>query len=230
MGLDVSPGNIHDSVLFFDLYEQITGKFPQARYIVADAGYKTPAICKKVLEDGRVAVLPYKRPMNKKGFFKSYEYVYDEYYHCVLCPNNQVLPYQTTTRDGYRQFKSDPLLCKNCPFLLKCTHSKNHTKVVQKHIWHNFIEQAEDVRHSTIGKHLYSLRYQTIERVFADAKQKHNMRYTTLKGKLKMKRTALLTFAAMNLKKLTNWMEKTFKTEGFFSYFCLKIIFVENLC
>lgn len=228
LGLDVSPGNVHDSAFFFKLYEQITRKFPQSRYIVADAGYKTPAICKKVFEDGRIAVLPYKRPMSKKGFFKPYEYVYDEYFHCVLCPNEQVLSYQTTTREGYRQFKSNPLICKDCPFLLQCTHSQNHTKIVQKHIWADFMEQAEDVRHSSRGKYLYSLRSQTIERVFADAKQKHAMRTTTLKGKRQMKKTALLTFAAMNLKKLANWLEKAFKTEGFSGYFCQKIIFLQN--
>ncbi len=31
-------------------------------------------------------MLPYKRPMTKEGFFKKYEYVYDEYYDCYICP------------------------------------------------------------------------------------------------------------------------------------------------
>ena len=38
--------------------------------------------------------------MTKDGFFKKYEYVYDEYYDCYICPNNQVLTYRTTNRDG----------------------------------------------------------------------------------------------------------------------------------
>ena len=38
--------------------------------------------------------------MTKEGFFKKYEYVYDEYYDCYICPNNQVLTYRTTNRDG----------------------------------------------------------------------------------------------------------------------------------
>ncbi len=42
----------------------------------------------------------------KAGFFRSYEYIYDAYYDCVLCPNNQVLSYSTTSRDGYREFKT----------------------------------------------------------------------------------------------------------------------------
>jgi hypothetical protein len=37
---------------------------------------------------------------------------------------------------------------------------------------------AEDVRHSSVGKESYALRSQTLERVFADAKEKYGMRYT----------------------------------------------------
>ena len=46
---------------------------------------------------------------------------------------------------------------------------------------------------------------ETIERVFADAKEKHGMRWTTLRGLKKLSMQAMLTFAAMNLKKMANW-------------------------
>ena len=52
--------------------------------------------------------------MTKKGYFKKYEYVYDEYYDCYLCPNNKILKYSTTNRDGYREYKSNANDCKNC--------------------------------------------------------------------------------------------------------------------
>ena len=51
-----------------------------ATYYVLDAGYKIPAIARQLIEDKKIPVMPYKRPMTKKGFFKKYEYVYDEYY------------------------------------------------------------------------------------------------------------------------------------------------------
>ena len=90
--------------------------------------------------------------MSKRGFFRSYDYVYDEYYNCVICPNNQVLAYATTNKEGYREFKSNPAICKDCGYLNKCTNSKNHQKVVMKHIWERYIEQAEDFRYSPAGK------------------------------------------------------------------------------
>ena len=87
----------------------------------------------------------------------------------------------------------------------QCTESKNTQKVVTRHVWEEYLDLAEDVRHTPEGKELYTQRGQTIERVFADAKEKHFMRYTHLRGLAKLKMQVLLTFACMNLKKLAKW-------------------------
>ena len=202
---ETAPGNTHDSIVFDSVYDKATTAFPEADTVAVDAGYKTPWICKKVQDDGRNISTPYKRPMSKKGFFYPYEYVYDEYFNCVLCPENQVLPYVTTTREGYRVFKSDPYVCTNCPSRQKCTMSQNNQKVVVKHIWSDYIESAEDFRHSSQGRASYSMRGQTIERVFADAKEKHGMRYTMLRGLRRVDDWITMKYAAMNLKKLAMW-------------------------
>ena len=83
-----------------------------------------------------------------------------------------------------------------------CTHSKNNTKVVARHVWKNYLEIVEDIRHTEGIKKIYSLRSQTIERVFADAKEKHGMRYTNYRGLSKVRMELTLKFACMNLKKL----------------------------
>mgnify|MGYP002242693771 FL=1 len=75
--------------------------------------------------------------MTKEGFFKKYEYVYDEYYDCYICPENQILRYSTTNRDGYREYKSCGYQCEKCPQISKCTESKNHVKVITRHVWEN---------------------------------------------------------------------------------------------
>jgi hypothetical protein len=49
---------------------------------------------------------------------------------------------------------------------------------------------------------------ETIERVFADAKEKHGMRYTNLRGLRKVGHYLMLLFACMNLKKLALWKKK----------------------
>ena len=208
LAAEVSAGNVHDSVMFDGLYKGVLAKFPEIQTVGIDSGYKTPWIMKQVFDSGRQAATPYKRPMTKKGFFKKYEYVYDEYYDCIICPNNQALKYSTTNKEGYKEFKSNPEICKSCPYLSQCTESKSHQKVVTLHVWQEYMELAEDIRLSPTGKETYALRSQTIERVFADAKEKHFMRYTQFRGLARLRMQVLLTFACMNLKKLAKWKKK----------------------
>ena len=206
LGYTVSPGNLHDSRTFKGLYDKI--KDMGMKTLVADASYKTPAIAKLLIDDGIQPLFPYKRPMTKKGFFKKYEYVYDEYYDCCLCPNNQILEYSTTNRDGYREYKSCGVVCATCPYLSQCTESKNHVKVVTRHIWEEYMEKCEDIRHTTGMKQLYELRKETIERIFGTAKENHGFRYTQMYGKARMEMKVGLTYLCMNLKKLAKMKQK----------------------
>lgn len=41
----VTPGNVHDSVAFDEVYDKVTKTFPETETIVADSAYKTPHIC-----------------------------------------------------------------------------------------------------------------------------------------------------------------------------------------
>ena len=199
---------VHDSVAFDTLYEKVTERFPEIKIVTMDAGYKTPWICKRVIDDGRLPSLPYKRPMTKAGFHEWYKYVYDEYLDIVICPEYKSLPYSTTNREGYREYKSLSYPCENCPTRNICTESRSCQKVVTRHIWADYIEQAEDIRHSPVGKESYKLRSQTIERVFADAKEKYGMRYTPYRGLKGVRMWVRFKFAAMNLKKLAMWKWK----------------------
>ena len=202
----VTPGNVHDSVAFDEVYDRVRAAFPEVETIVADSAYKTPHICKKVFEDGRVLSTAYKRPQTMKGGHEWWKYVYDEYYDCVLCPEYQALSYRTTNRDGYREYRSDPRICVNCPTRHLCTHSKDCVKTVQRHIWRGYEDLADDVRYTPQYQKLYKRRKETIERVFADAKEKHAMRYTQYRGLAQVSNWVKLKFAAMNLKKLAGWL------------------------
>lgn len=122
-----------------------------------------------------------------------WKYVYDEFYNCVICPEYQPLKYSTTNRDGYREYKSDPNICAACPTRERCTHSRDCIKTVQRHIWKDYEELADDARYTPAYAQLYKCRKETIERVFADAKEKHAMRYTQYRG----------------LAQVTNWVKLT---------------------
>jgi transposase len=206
LGYTVHPGNLHDSTTFPDIYEKLKKFDPEV--MVMDAGYKNPPIAKMLIDDDVMPVMPYHAPMTKTGFFKKYEYIYDADADCYICPGNQILEYKTTNRDGYREYKSKGKICANCPHLAKCTESQNHVKLIQRHIWADYIDIVEDIRHTDEGKELYRKRKETIERVFGTAKEHHAMRYTQQIGKEKMAMKVGLTFACMNMKKLVNILSK----------------------
>ena len=206
LGYTVSPGNLHDSRTFIGLYDKI--KDIGIKTLIADAGYKIPAIAKLLIDDGIRPLFPYKSPMTKEGFFKKYEYVYDEYYDCYICPNDQVLKYSTTNRDGYREYKSCKHICAECQYLSQCTDSRNHVKVVCRHIWEDYMEKCEDIRYTIGMKELYKLRKETIERLFGTAKENHGFRYTQMYGKARMEMKVGLTYACLNLKKLANMLQR----------------------
>lgn len=207
VGYTVHPGNEHDSSTFIDLYRKLSSVFDIST-MVMDAGYKTPAIAKMLIDDGITPVFPYKRPMTKKGFLRKTEYVYDEYNDCYICPNNQILEYSTTTREGYRQYKSCGERCAGCPYLSQCTLSRNHVKVIVRHIWEGYLDICEDIRHTQGMRELYGKRKETIERDFGTAKEYHGFRYTNQIGKAKMLMKTGLTFACMNMKKMIKLMDK----------------------
>ena len=227
LDVEVTPGNVHDSVAFDDVYDAVTEKFPQVKTVVADSAYKTPHICKKIFDDGRVLSTAYKRPMTMKGGHEWWKYVYDEYYDCIICPEYQILKYSTTNRDGYREYKSDPQVCENCPTRHLCTNSANFTKIVTRHIWKDYEELADDARYTPIYQRLYKARKETIERVFADVKEQHGMRYTRYTGLTQVTNWVRLKFAAMNLKKFAKrrWKEThpepTFSVVSVFLPFCI---------
>ena len=215
LGYSVHPGNRHDSVTFPTIYEKL--REIDIETIILDAGYKTPSIAKLLMDDGVNPLFPYKRPMTKKGFLRKHEYVYDEYHDCYICPNGNTLEYSTTNREGYREYKSCGAICEHCPHLTQCTSGRSHVKVITRHVWEAYMEAAEDIRHTLGMKELYQKRKQTIERIFGDAKENHGFRYTQQYGKARMEMKVALTYACMNLKKLT----RILKMKGWPSDPCL---------
>ena len=95
--------------------------------------------------------------------------------------------------------------CRNCPCKTKCGANEKGQKVHTTHIWQEYLDLVEQIRKTERAREIYAQRKETIERVFADAKEKHAMRYTHHRGLAAVTRWVRLKFAAMNLKKLAIW-------------------------
>ncbi len=209
VGVEVTGANVHDSTMLEKVLERSIENVGKPEAVAADAGYKTPYNVMMLMEQDIRPVLPYTRPHTKDGFYKKYEYVYDEYFDVYICPQGRTLDYLTTDRDGYRQYKTHPKTCPGCPDINKCTNGKEQRKLITRHIFAGYQEEAEHLGHTWENKMIYKARKETIERVFADVKEKQRLRYTRYRGLRNLKRQALLAFACHNLRKLA---KKTWKS------------------
>ena len=96
--------------------------------------------------------------------------------------------------------------------------------MITRHVWEEYMEVAEDIRHTIGNRQIYQLRKETIERIFGTAKEQHGFRYTQYVGKARMEMKAVLTFACMNLKKLAKILEK----RGAVAPRCGSFVFLSN--
>lgn len=205
----VTAGNVHDSIPYIErLDRQITRFGFHVEAVALDAGYLTTPICKKLQDRKIFAVIGYRRFHPTKGLFPKWKFKYREETDSYICPHRQELRYTTTTREGYRQYASDPAICRTCPFLAQCTRSRNHRKILTRHVWEDSRDWVRQNRLSRSGKQLYKLRKETIERSFADAKQLHGFRYYRLRGRDNVLEQALMTATCQNMKKIALHLAK----------------------
>ncbi len=78
---------------------------------------------------------------------------------------------------------------------------------------------AEQLRKTERGRMIYAMRKETIERVFADAKEKHAMRYTHHRGLARVTSWVRLKYAAMNFKKAGSMELEKLYTFSLYCYF-----------
>ena len=222
LGVEVTAGNVHDSVAWDALYDQVTSKFPEVEFVTMDAGYKTPWIAKKTLDDHRIPILPYTRHHYKEDTYKPWEYEYDPAEDTFTCPQGGVLRHTTTNKEGKRTYRSNTKHCRDCKFKDLCGANEKGQKTLTTHIWQEYLDLVEQLRKTERGKEIYAMRKETIERVFADAKEKHAMRYTHHRGLTRVSSWVRLKYAAMNLKKLANWSWNTPLFQHLFRVFAVQ--------
>ncbi|MGH8338351.1 MAG: IS1182 family transposase [Gammaproteobacteria bacterium] len=205
----VTPASQHDSIPYLGRLDRQRSRFGlDVRAVGLDAGYSTAGIAKG-LEDRTIqGVIGYRRPTHRDGFLRKRNFAYDRDLDGYRCPEDQLLPYRTTNRDGYRQYHSDPAICRACPLLASCTSSANRTKVVTRHVWQDAKERIDANRLTDWGKRLYKRRKETVERNFADAKQLHGHRYARFRGLLAVTEQCLLAAAVQNMKKIAQALTK----------------------
>lgn len=200
--VDTNPSNMHDSVAFYSSFDKFVNNYDisKTKYFVGDAAYLTNHICKTIIDLDMIPGLPYSRLGYKKGYFKKYEFVYDELNDIYICPNGKdLISNDKYNKNEYKIYKADKCDCSKCPFKEQCT--KSSYKQILRHVWEEYKEMVNDYRHHQDVREIYKQRPQHIERVFADGKMKYGLTKTYFRTREKVHRELTLLYACMNLKK-----------------------------
>lgn len=208
----VTAANVHDSIPYLGRLDRQRARFGfEVRAVGLDAGYASAAIAKGLEDRAILGVTGYLRPSKPRGMLPKRAFQYDAGADAYRCPEGQVLPYATTDRGGYRQYKSDPAICRTCPLLASCTTNANAQRTLTRHVWAEVRERVDANRLTDWGKRLYARRKETVERSFADAKQLFGHRYARFRSLAKVQTQALLAATAQNIKKIAMamWTEAT---------------------
>lgn len=199
-----TPATVNDSIPYLDRLDRQRARFAlDVRAVGLDAGYSTVAIAKGLEDRAITGVTGYRRlTPPRPGMMAKKEFIYDAEMDGYRCPNGQVLAYSTTDRDGYRHYRSDPRLCRECPLLASCTTHAQAQRTVMRHIWQDCRDRVDSHRKTDWGNRIYRRRKETVERSFADAKQLHGHRYARFRGLMAVRCQCLLAAAAQNIKKI----------------------------
>lgn len=198
-----TPATVHDSVPYLRRLDRQRERFGfQVRAVGLDAGYANSAIAHGLEQRGIYGVTGYRQPNHGEGLFGKRKFRYDAERDVYVCPNQQLLEYRATNRQGYRQYHSHPEHCRACPLRLQCTRSKNMVKIITRHVWQAARDRVDSHRLEPQGKRIYERRKETVERSFADAKQLHGHRYARMRGLNNVREQCLLAATAQNMKKI----------------------------
>jgi transposase len=206
----ITPANVHDSIPYLGRLDRQRERFGFDVIAVGlDAGYSTAAIAKGLEDRDIYAVIGHRTSNHAEGLFRKRQFRYEAKRDLYVCPNQQLLVYRTTNREGYRQYHSDARVCRECPLREQCTRSRNAPKIVTRHVWQECKDRIDQHRLEPKGKRIYKRRKETVERSFADAKQLHGHRYARMRGLSNVREQSLLAAVAQNLKKIALLLSRT---------------------
>ena len=169
---------------------------------VADAKYGTTF---NFLYLGRLGI-PAFIPLTRFGNMRKdiwgrehFQWLSDE--DAYLCPADQKLHRYAQVRGTQRvQYRAPKGSCSACPFREQCTPS-GRERTIHRSWGQEFVDTAEQLLASPLGRRRLVERKIYIEGAFALAKELHGLRRTRFRGRQRVQIQLWLTAAAMNIKK-----------------------------
>jgi hypothetical protein len=206
LAFEVNPGNMHDSKAFLPFFEHKLA-WLNPDIICCDAGYVSAYLAYQIQKYFINFLVPYVRPKGREQLFGKKQFEYYIETDSYLCPGRKELLPWNITKDGIIEYKIHKDECGECPHKQVCI-KQYAFKTIRRHLYEDCLDQARAYRLTPEGKEIYKLRKEPIERVFAEGKEKHGLRFTRFKGLQKNTDMRALLYACLNLKKLANHFKR----------------------
>ena len=198
----------HKLVSLLEQHERNTGA--TVGTIVGDAQYGTNenfAICdrRKIQSHMKDLRSTYRNDAPKRGIFKETDFQYDAATETYTCPAGQPLKKSKTVDRGFHIFRSNRVVCQQCPLRLKCMKSKHAVRTLKRHVAHNAIEHARQQSHSGAARRDRKRRRYLMEGSFADAANHHGFKRARWRRLHNQRIQDLLIAACQNIRILIRY-------------------------
>jgi transposase len=203
-----TPSAVHETSKLPEVLERHEESLPLPPAIAADSKYGSDeALTFLQDEKGMKTAIPLPGDFKKGKRFPRGEFTYDEDNDCYTCPAGRTLERKSMdNKRGIVVYRGKPENCLSCELRNKCLGKT--AKV--RHVARPFGEvriNAEEFRASGKGKEIFAARKTVIEGLFGEAKRCHGLRRAKQRGVEKVEIQALLTAAALNVKRLLKGLE-----------------------
>ena len=183
-----------------DQHQVAVGSPPQE--VVADTGYATVTAFQTCVDRGVTASIPSWPTTNRSGGWDRDHFIYDTEHDLYVCPQGQLLRrIHDNLASRQRVYRAPFGVCPSCPVRQECGPGLR-ARTVTRSFDHELLQAARAHMETAAGRAALRKRKQFIELVFADAKVRHCLARAQRRGRDNMLIQALLTAAAMNLRKL----------------------------
>jgi IS5 family transposase len=201
LDVTVTAGSVSDDAPVLDAVAKVENTFGiRIEKLTGDTKYGTGAIREALARKGAAVVAPLARPTNKKGFFTSDQFCYDQAADCVICPAGQRSVKKNRDNEkrcDFHMFAAQT--CNRCEKKSKCTASANGRMAAVSDFRLLFAAAAQ--YNATAAYTQDMKRRAHIEPKNWELKQRHGMARVRYRGLDKVAQLGCNTAAVINLKR-----------------------------
>ena len=204
---EVTTGAQHDNQPYLDQLERIENRYRiTIDEAIADRGYGSAAILRKLQEQGTTTYIPlWSSRVGNSKYLKG-ELIYEREHNRFRCPQGKHLSPNPAICDNHKRYVSSSADCRDCPQAASCPAKTRkaapHQRFVLRSLDQDLFEEVQGRMRDPTFKEKMSERMWKIEGLFGEAKQNHGLSRAKYRGRAKVQIQAYLSATVQNLNRL----------------------------